>query len=80
MASKLKALALVLIGVATLLHGTAAQTRHVVGGGTGWTIPSGGASTYTTWASNQSFNVGDTLGKTIPRLIPIMETCLWTCA
>ncbi|TKY54837.1 Stellacyanin protein [Spatholobus suberectus] len=54
-------LLLVLFAVATLLHGTAAQTRHVVGDATGWTIPSGGASAYATWAANQTFTLGDTL-------------------
>ncbi|XP_014507218.1 blue copper protein [Vigna radiata var. radiata] len=52
---------LVLFAVATLLHGSAAQTRHVVGDSTGWTIPSGGAATYTAWASGKTFVVGDTL-------------------
>ncbi|RDX58065.1 hypothetical protein CR513_62645, partial [Mucuna pruriens] len=54
-------LILVLFAVATLLHGSAAQTRHVVGDATGWTIPSGGAGTYATWASNNTFTLGDTL-------------------
>ncbi|XP_020227482.1 blue copper protein [Cajanus cajan] len=52
---------LVLFAVATLLHGSAAQTRHVVGDSIGWTIPSGGAATYATWAANKTFTVGDTL-------------------
>ncbi|KAL9326203.1 hypothetical protein ACSQ67_006848 [Phaseolus vulgaris] len=56
-----RSLFLVLFAVATLLHGSAAQTRHVVGDSTGWTIPSGGAATYTTWASDKTFTVGDTL-------------------
>ncbi|KAL7591707.1 hypothetical protein Lser_V15G33089 [Lactuca serriola] len=43
------------------LHGTAAQTRHVVGDALGWTILSGGAAAYTTWASLQTFTVGDVL-------------------
>ncbi|KAI3803003.1 hypothetical protein L1987_31151 [Smallanthus sonchifolius] len=38
-----------------------AQTRHVVLDALGWTIPSNGAAAYTTWASQQSFRVGDTL-------------------
>ncbi|KAI7745452.1 hypothetical protein M8C21_019600 [Ambrosia artemisiifolia] len=38
-----------------------AQTRHIVGDSLGWTIPSGGAATYATWASQQTFTVGDTL-------------------
>ncbi|CAI9262518.1 unnamed protein product [Lactuca saligna] len=43
------------------LQGTAAQTRHVVGDALGWTILSGGAAAYTTWASRQTFTVGDIL-------------------
>lgn len=54
-------LVLVLFAIATLLHGSAAQTRHVVGDSIGWTIPSGGAATYTAWAANNTFRVGDTL-------------------
>ncbi|OIV99903.1 hypothetical protein TanjilG_26241 [Lupinus angustifolius] len=52
---------IVLLTIATLLHGSVAQTRHVVGDSTGWTIPSGGAATYTTWAANKTFTLGDTL-------------------
>ncbi|KAK7388668.1 hypothetical protein VNO78_23491 [Psophocarpus tetragonolobus] len=51
----------VLFAVATLLHGSAAQTRHVVGDALGWTIPSGGAATYATWASSLTFSLGDSL-------------------
>ncbi|KAG4959710.1 hypothetical protein GLYMA_13G158200v4 [Glycine max] len=54
-------LLLVLFAVATLLHGSAAQTRHMVGDATGWIIPAGGAATYTAWASNKTFTVNDTL-------------------
>ncbi|KAF7839632.1 blue copper protein-like [Senna tora] len=61
MASKLNALAIVLVAAATLVHLSTAQTRHVVGDATGWTIPSGGASTYDAWAANQTFTLGDTL-------------------
>lgn len=61
MARNLNAVFLVILAVATLLHGSAAQTRHVVGGSTGWTIPSGGAANYTTWAANKTFTTGDTL-------------------
>ncbi|PWA47604.1 cupredoxin, Blue (type 1) copper protein, binding site [Artemisia annua] len=43
------------------LQSTLAQTRHVVGGSLGWTIPPNGAATYTTWAASQTFRVGDTL-------------------
>ncbi|KAK9060715.1 hypothetical protein SSX86_021421 [Deinandra increscens subsp. villosa] len=45
-----------------MVASTMAQTRHVVGGDAlGWTIPSGGAPEYATWASQQTFNVGDSL-------------------
>ncbi|KAJ4839227.1 hypothetical protein Tsubulata_007758 [Turnera subulata] len=47
--------------LATLLHSSMAQTTHVVGGSLNWVIPPGGASAYTTWAANQTFNVGDIL-------------------
>ncbi|KAL4589787.1 hypothetical protein LXL04_002697 [Taraxacum kok-saghyz] len=42
-------------------QGTVAQTTHVVGDALGWTIPPTGASAYTTWASGQTFSVGDVL-------------------
>ncbi|KAL4564015.1 hypothetical protein LXL04_028064 [Taraxacum kok-saghyz] len=48
--------------IATMfLHGTEAQTRHIVGGSFGWTIPSSGAAAYTNWASRQTFTVDDLL-------------------
>nr|GEU97202.1 hypothetical protein [Tanacetum cinerariifolium] len=40
---------------------TTAQTRHVVGDAFGWGIPPNGVPIYTTWASQQTFNVGDIL-------------------
>ncbi|KAI3790286.1 hypothetical protein L2E82_03222 [Cichorium intybus] len=46
---------------AVQFHGTAAQTTHVVGDALGWTIPPAGPSAYTTWASAQTFSVGDVL-------------------
>ncbi|XP_045786680.1 blue copper protein-like [Trifolium pratense] len=61
MAKNLNALVFVLLTVATLLHGSLAQTKHVVGDTTGWTIPTGGAQFYTNWASKKTFTVGDTL-------------------
>ncbi|KAF5789163.1 putative Phytocyanin domain, cupredoxin [Helianthus annuus] len=42
-------------------HGTMAQTTHIVGDASGWTILNGGAAAYTTWASQQTFTVGDAL-------------------
>nr|GMC84620.1 Cucumber peeling cupredoxin [Ipomoea batatas] len=69
MANKLMSMglviALVAAAVASMLHGSSAQTTHVVGDTTGWTIPTnGGASTYSTWASRNTFTVGDILGGT----------------
>ncbi|MFS7966153.1 putative Phytocyanin domain, cupredoxin [Helianthus anomalus] len=42
-------------------HGTMAQTTHIVGDASGWTILNGGTAAYTTWASQKTFIVGDTL-------------------
>ncbi|KAG2384185.1 Umecyanin protein [Vigna angularis] len=50
-----------LFAVATLLQGSMAQTRHVVGDFAGWTIPPRGAATYIAWVSGKTFVVGDTL-------------------
>ncbi|OMP00069.1 Plastocyanin-like protein [Corchorus olitorius] len=44
-----------------LMQCAVAQTVHVVGDNLGWTVPSTGASAYTTWATNKRFVVGDTL-------------------
>ncbi|KAL7591332.1 cucumber peeling cupredoxin [Lactuca sativa] len=53
---------LIVMMIATMqFQVTMAQKRHVVGDGLGWTVPSGGAVAYTTWASLQTFNVGDLL-------------------
>ncbi|KAF5741999.1 putative Cucumber peeling cupredoxin [Tripterygium wilfordii] len=52
---------LVAILVAALLKSSAAQTTHVVGDTLGWTVPASGASAYTTWAANKTFNIGDIL-------------------
>lgn len=48
--------------IASLLQKTAADTTHMVGGDLGWQIPPGGAIAYVTWASMQTFSVGDILG------------------
>ncbi|XP_031128781.1 stellacyanin-like [Ipomoea triloba] len=66
MANKLMSMglviALVAAAVASMLHGSSAQTTHVVGDTSGWTIPTnGGASTYSAWASRNTFTVGDIL-------------------
>ncbi|KAM3359511.1 hypothetical protein BC332_30677 [Capsicum chinense] len=49
------------LAVATLLQVTTAQKEHVVGDNIGWVVPPTGASAYSTWASKNTFNVGDTL-------------------
>ena len=53
----------VVLGVVAgvLLQCTAAETVHVVGDSTGWTIPQGGAQAYQTWAASKQFLVGDIL-------------------
>ncbi|XP_057415454.1 mavicyanin-like [Lotus japonicus] len=61
MARNMTTLLLALLAATTLFHSSSAQTRHVVGDSTGWTIPTSGASFYTNWAANKSFCVGDTL-------------------
>ncbi|GKD08768.1 cucumber peeling cupredoxin-like protein [Tanacetum coccineum] len=43
------------------LHGSMAQRIHIVGGSLGWTIPPNGPPTYATWASRETFTVGNTL-------------------
>uniref|UniRef100_A0A5B6YU11 Putative blue copper protein n=1 Tax=Davidia involucrata TaxID=16924 RepID=A0A5B6YU11_DAVIN len=47
--------------VAAVLQSSAAQTTHVVGDGLGWNVPPGGPIAYSTWASRQTFTVGDVL-------------------
>ncbi|KAI3724970.1 hypothetical protein L1987_64739 [Smallanthus sonchifolius] len=60
-ASKLMIVVVVMAIASFRLPSTVAQTSHVVGDTTGWTIPPGGNATYITWASSQTFTVGDTL-------------------
>ncbi|XP_077247538.1 mavicyanin-like [Tasmannia lanceolata] len=43
--------------LAALLQCAAAATTHVVGGSVGWTV----SPTYSSWAADQTFIVGDTL-------------------
>ncbi|GKC73190.1 cucumber peeling cupredoxin-like protein [Tanacetum coccineum] len=43
------------------LHGSMAQRIHIVGGSLGWIVPPNGPSIYATWASRETFTVGDTL-------------------
>nr|GEW15896.1 cucumber peeling cupredoxin-like [Tanacetum cinerariifolium] len=50
-----------MMAASTHFLSSTAQTTHVVGDALGWTIPQGGAAAYTTWASQQTFTVGDIL-------------------
>lgn len=49
--------------VAAMLHGSSAQTTHVVGDSLGWIVPPGGDIAYRTWAASRTFIVGDSLGR-----------------
>ncbi|KAF5179461.1 Early nodulin-like protein [Thalictrum thalictroides] len=60
MAASMNRLVGFLFVVIALVSCTTAQTTHVVGGSTGWAIPPS-ATTYSNWASNQVFRVGDSL-------------------
>lgn len=48
-----------------MLHGSSAQTTHVVGDELGWFVAPGAELAYQTWAANRTFAVGDTLGTNI---------------
>ncbi|KAK6783841.1 hypothetical protein RDI58_017295 [Solanum bulbocastanum] len=54
-------IALVLMTILVVLPGNIIAVDHIVGDSTGWTIPSGGPTTYVNWASGRTFRVGDTL-------------------
>ncbi|XP_049413424.1 cucumber peeling cupredoxin-like [Solanum stenotomum] len=60
MVTKMK-IALVLMTILAVLPGNIVAVDHIVGDTTGWTIPSGGPTTYANWASGRTFRVGDTL-------------------
>ncbi|XP_031271916.1 uclacyanin 1-like [Pistacia vera] len=49
-----------IVAIAALLHSSKAQTTHIVGDALGWIVPPS-TDTYTTWAANQTFKVGDVL-------------------
>ncbi|KAI3827380.1 hypothetical protein L1987_01453 [Smallanthus sonchifolius] len=57
----LKSTVVVLMVSSFQLQSTVRKTSHVVGDALGWTIPSGGVTTYATWASQQTFTLADTL-------------------
>ncbi|PIN09999.1 hypothetical protein CDL12_17418 [Handroanthus impetiginosus] len=50
---------LLVLGV--MVHGSMAQTTHVVGDSLGWLVPPGGEAAYRTWAAAGTFRVGDRL-------------------
>lgn len=62
---KFMSVMVILFGViaAVFLQCAKAQTVHVVGDSIGWTVPTGGASSYQTWAASKQFVVGDILCK-----------------
>ncbi|XP_020106237.1 cucumber peeling cupredoxin-like [Ananas comosus] len=60
MRMRMRMMAAAAAALSIILQGAAAATQHVVGGATGWTIPST-ASFYSGWSSAQAFTAGDTL-------------------
>ncbi|XP_041019379.1 cucumber peeling cupredoxin-like [Juglans microcarpa x Juglans regia] len=60
---KLTSVVVIFFGVVAVvfLQCVTAQTVHVVGDSIGWTVPTGGASAYQTWAASKQFVVGDIL-------------------
>ncbi|XP_044471275.1 blue copper protein-like [Mangifera indica] len=61
MASNLNKIFIVsIVAIAALLQRSKAQTTHIVGDALGWLVPPS-TDTYTTWAANQTFRVGDVL-------------------
>lgn len=63
MARKLSTLVVVgAILFALIQHVSMAQQTHVVGDTLGWTVPNGGAASYSTWAARKTFVVDDILG------------------
>lgn len=53
---------LVLLVAATALVEKSDAATYVVGDNIGWSIPSGGAATYASWAAKHTFRAGDILG------------------
>jgi len=64
MARGLNIVFLAAIAIAALIQTSLAQTTHTVGDTTGWAIPTGDLAFYSSWAANQTFNVGEILGNT----------------
>lgn len=61
MAGKQVCLLMAIVVIAGISSICSAQRAHIVGGTTGWTIPPS-TTFYTTWASRETFQVGDVLG------------------
>ncbi|KAH8506352.1 hypothetical protein H0E87_013251 [Populus deltoides] len=61
MARGLNMVFLAAIAIAALIQTSLAQTTHTVGDTTGWAIPTGDLAFYSSWAANQTFNVGEIL-------------------
>lgn len=53
---------LVLLVAATALVEKSDAATYVVGDNIGWSIPSGGAASYASWAAKYTFRAGDILG------------------
>ncbi|MCL7045590.1 hypothetical protein MKW94_030388 [Papaver nudicaule] len=60
MASRMSSMFMLIVVAATVFQCATAQTSHVVGDSQGWIIPAS-PSFYSTWASKQTFKVGDSL-------------------
>ena len=60
MAGKQVCLLMAIVVIAGISSICSAQRAHIVGGTTGWTIPPS-TTFYTTWASRETFQVGDVL-------------------
>lgn len=56
-------MAVALLATLSLLQTSSAQRTHIVGDALGWLVPPNGPSAYSNWAANQTFAVGDILGK-----------------
>ncbi|KAH6818454.1 hypothetical protein C2S51_002057 [Perilla frutescens var. frutescens] len=61
MGGRLNMFVFISLVVAAMLHGSSAQTTHVVGDELGWLVPPGGDAAYRTWAASKTFTVGDVL-------------------
>ncbi|KAH6825399.1 hypothetical protein C2S53_000971 [Perilla frutescens var. hirtella] len=61
MGGRLNMFVFISLVVAAMLHGSSAQTTHVVGDELGWLVPPGGDDAYRTWAASKTFTVGDVL-------------------